>query len=183
MNAIYYALKSQMSKSTVRAVLAKQLGRRDNIQDDTGSRREKIVLELDADSGNFYLKSPNAVIEMPKNISSNIKCAYNRMISITRPSGSGEVHTLAFEITIIHNEDALDFSISRWNCWTTKSVSRFKIQIGNWWEEVDEEANEEVYDTVHVRHRHKMVVFTGVELGETVRRASAKSRIAYPLQS
>ena len=180
---MHYALESPMSEPTVRAILAKQLGRRDNIQDNPGLRREKIVLELDADFGDFYLDSPNAVIEMPKNIPSDIKCAYNRMISITRPSDSEEVTTLAFEFMIIHNEDALDFSISHGNIRTTKSVSCFKIQIGNWWEEVDEEVNEEVDDTRHARPRHKMVVFTGVELGETVRRTSAKSRIAYPLRS
>ena len=171
MNARHFALESRMSESTVRAILAKQLGGRDNIRDDARLLREKVVLELDSDWTRFYLDSPNTVIEMPNNNPSNVKCAYDRMISITRPYGFDELSIFKFDFTIVHYENALDFSIGHGKLdtmVTTKTEPKgwFKIKIGNGWQK----------DGVFERNLH---VFTGVELGETAPRSSAEDRLAY----
>ena len=175
MNATYYALRSKMSESTVRAILAKQLGGRDNIRDDARMQREKVVLELDADWAAFYLDSPNAVIEMPKDIPSNVECAYNKMISIERPSTSEEFPPLKFppfevEFMIVHNQDSLDFSIETANDLPIGPNGWFNIKIGSVWKKNGEEAF--VYED-------NLSMFTGVKLGETALRSSAEDRLAY----
>ena len=168
MNATHFALESAMSELMVRAILAKQLGGRDNIRDDAGLRREKVVLELDSDWTRFYLDYPNAVIEMPNDTPSNVECAYDRMISITRPYGFDEFSRFKFEFTIIHYEDVLGFSIGHGKLDTTKTEPRgwFKIKIGNGWER----------DGVL---EHNLQVFIGVGLGETGPRSFAADRMVY----
>ena len=124
-NTTHYALQSQMSESTVRAILAKEPGRKNDVRDDAALRREKVVLEWYGWSSKwtiFYLDSPNAVIEIPKDTPNDVKCAYNRMIRIAR-SYHGSL--TRFEFTIIHNEDALDFSIEH------DSLTGPGIKIGN----------------------------------------------------
>ena len=166
-NATHFALESHMSESTVRAILAKQLDGRDNIRDDAGMRRDKVVLELDIDRAKFYLDSPNAVIEMPKDTPSNVRCAYNRMIHITRPSDSEEFPRFEFEFMIVHYENALDFSIGHCDPSTINETGWFKIKIGNGWEEIGR---------LTFFRELNLHVFTGVELRE---RAPREDRLAY----
>ena len=153
MNATHYALESQMSESTVRAILAKQLAERDEIRDDARLRREKVVLELDADWAKFYLDSPDATIEMPKDTPSNVECAHNRMISITSPSDTDETPRFRFEFMIVHNENALDFSVDYGARYIIQECG-LEIKIGSWWETRDKRST----------HRGRNLrVFTGVE--------------------
>ena len=165
-NATHYALESQMSESTVRAILAKQPGGRDNNRDDAGLRREKVVLEVPSDCARFYLDSPNAVIEMPNDVPRNVKCAYDRMISVTRLEAYAL--TSKFEFTVVHYENALDFSIGHGKPDTTKTKPRgwFNIKIGNGWERSGS-------------FERDLKVFTGVKLGETAPRSSAENRTVY----
>ena len=160
MNAMHYALESQMSESAVQAILAKQLERRDNIRDDAGLRREKAIIKLDTDRASFYLDSPNAVIEMPTDTPSNVKCAYNRAIYITTPSGSDEWSPFEFEFMIVHNENALDFSVGH----TTSNISvsgRWpRIKIGNVWHMVDSSRSKGL--------KGGLLMFSRVELGESL---------------
>lgn len=77
MNAIHFALESKMSDSTGRAILARQLSSRDISQsspDGAETRSEQVVLELGSDWGGFYLDSPHTIIEMPKDVPSNVDC-------------------------------------------------------------------------------------------------------------
>ena len=67
-NATHFALESQMSESTVRAVLAQQLIEKDAIQNSPDTIelfRERVVLEMDSDWARLFIDSPHAVIEMP----------------------------------------------------------------------------------------------------------------------
>ena len=163
-NATHYALESQMSESTVRAILAKQLGGRDNNQDDAKLRREKVVLELILECAIFYLDSPNAVIEMPNDVPSFVECTYDRMISIT----SLESPAFKFKFTIVHYENALDFSIGHGKPDTTEThpMGWFKIKIGNKWERKGS-------------FERDLEVFTGVKLGETAPRSSTEDSTVY----
>ena len=168
-NATYFALESYMSESTVRAILAKQLGERDNIRDDAGMRRQKVLLELNTDRARFYLDSPNAIIEMPRIPFSNVRCAYNRMIEITRLSSSKGYSRFEFQFMIVHNQNALDFSIGHCDPYKMYSTDWFKIKIGNEWVRIGQRIYP-FYPDLHV--------FTGVELGETAPRSSAEDRLA-----
>ena len=168
MNATHFALESPMSKSTVRAILAKQLGGRDNNQGEAGLRREKVVLKLNSEWAKLYVDSPNAIIDMPKDIPSNVECAYDRMITINRPSGNDQPSRFEFEFEfmIVHNENKLDFSIGCGDLGAPESVAWFDIKIGNWWER-------------RGLLESRLTVFTGVELGETASRSSAEDRTVY----
>ena len=164
MNATHYALESQMSESTVRAILAKQLCGRDNNRDCAGLRREKVVLEILSDEAKFYLDSPNAVIEMPDDVPSNVKCAYDRMINITRLARI----RFKFKFTIVHYENTLDFSIGHGKPDTTETqpMGWFKIKIGNKWERSGS-------------FERRLRVFTGVKPGETAPGSSAEDKTVY----
>ena len=164
MNATHYALESQMSESTVRAILAKQLCGRDNNRDCAGLRREKVVLEILSDEAKFYLDSPNAVIEMPDDVPSNVKCAYDRMINITRLARI----RFKFKFTIVHYENTLDFSIGHGKPDTTETqpMGWFKIKIGNKWERSGS-------------FERRLRVFTGVKPGETAPGSSAEDETVY----
>ena len=168
-NATHYALESQMSESTVRAILAKQLCERDNNRDDAELRREKVVLKTVLDCARFYLDSPNAVIEMPNDVPNSVECAYDRMISITTPFSFDELFSsFEFEFTVVHHENALDFSIGHGRPDTTKTepMGWFNIKIGNGWERDGDLERD-------------LKVFTGVKLGETARRSSAEDGTVY----
>ena len=172
-NAMHYAFESQMSESTVRAILAKQLGRRDNIRDNAGLRKGKVTIELNfLGWAKFYVDSPNAVIEMPTDIPSNVKCAYNRMIYISRPSGSHTLSRFGFEFMIVHNENTLDFSVDQQGSIAPKSGRWASIKVGNLWRTSALHANYPV--------ESGLLMFTGVELGESAPRSSAEEITQYP---
>lgn len=131
MYVTHFALESK-SNSSVRAIFAKQLCERDNVRDVAELRRQKVVLEILSPWARFYLDTPNAIIEMPEDTPSNVKCAYNRMICITGPSCSGEWFS-TFDFTIVHNENALDFSIGGGTDRVIISGDLFEIKIGDEW--------------------------------------------------
>ncbi len=175
LNAIHFALESQMSDSTVRAILARQrevgetIGRPPN--SDVQPRREKVVLEMDSDWAKFYLDSPLAVIEMPNDVPSNVECASNKAIFITRPSGpSARFFKFEFEFTIIHMEYSLDFSIGHGTLGTTKSGGFLKVKIVN--------GGERVGRPTRLRGRN-FQVFTGVELDKRAKSISAEDKKVY----
>ena len=173
-NASHFAVESQMSNSTVQAILAQQLGQINITQyspDDARLRREKVVVMMDSDWARLYLDSSNAVIEMAKDVPSNVECAYNRTVCITRPSDtSAKFFRFSFEFTILHNENTLDFSISHGTLGTTKSGDWFKIKI------VD--GGEMIGQPTRLRGRN-FRVFTGVELGKIAPSNSAEDRMIY----
>ena len=173
-NATHFALESQMSESTVRAVLARQLRGNDTVQnspDAIGLFRERMILEMDSDWARLFIDSPHAVIEMPKDVPSNVECAYNKTICITRPPGtSAKFFKFKFEFTIIHDENVLDFSISHGTLGTTKSGGWFKIKI------VD--GGEKIGRPTRFGGRN-FQVFAGVELGRTAIRDSTEDKKIY----
>ncbi len=174
-NAIHFALESQMSDSTVRAILARQQDADETIRrppnPEVQPRREKVILELDSDWARFYLDSPLAIIEMPKDVPSNVECAHNKTISITRPSStSAKFFKFEFEFTIIHMESFLNFSIGHGTLGTTKSGGCLKIKIVN--------GGERTGRPTRLRGRN-FQVFTGVELDEKAKGISAVDRKVY----
>ena len=150
MNATHFALESPMTESTVRAILAKQLGGRVNVQNEAGLRSKKVVLNVKGSKWTkFYLDSPNAIIHMPKDIPSNFECAYDRMISITRPSGTDQTSRFEFQFMIFHSENKLDFSLGYGDLDAPELGTWFDIKIGNWWQK-------------RVFSKSGLTVFTGV---------------------
>ena len=174
MNAMHFAIESQMSDSTVRAILARQLSSSDLVRsspDEARNRREQVLLELDSDWARFYLDSPGAVIEMPKDAPSNVDCAYNKTICITRPSGtSAQFFKFEFEFTIVHNKDTLDFSIGHGTLGTTQSGGWFRIKIVN--------GGERVGRPTRLRGRN-FQNFSGVELSKTATVTTSEDRKVY----
>ena len=169
MNAVHFALESKMSDSTVRAILARQLSRSDLVRtslDEGETRREQVVLELDSDWARFYLDSPAAVIEMPKNAPSNVDCAYNKTICITRPSET----SVEFEFTIIHNKNTLDFSIEHGTLGTTQSGGWLRIKIVN--------GEERVGRPTRLLGRN-FQKFIGVELDKTAPVSTSEDKKVY----
>ena len=167
-NTTHLALESNMSNSTVRTILARQLSSRGSIQsspDEVEMRREQVILEVDSDWARFYLDSPGAIIETPEDAPGNVDCAYNKTICITRPSGtSANFFKFEYEFTIIHHENTLDFSIGHGTLGTTRSGGWFKIKIVN--------GGERVGRPTKLRGRN-FQKFTDVELDRT---ATANSR-------
>lgn len=174
LNATHFALDSNMSDSTIRAILARQITSRGIAQstvDMADLRREQIVLELDSDWGTLYLDSPCAIVEMPEDAPSNVDCAYSRTVSITRPSGtSAKYFKFKFEFTIIHSEKTLDFSMGHGTLGTTKSGGMFKVRIVN--------GGEREGRPTRLRGRN-FQKFVGVELDKTARRDSLGDRKVY----
>lgn len=174
LNATHFALESKMSDSTVRAILARQLSNREMAQnslDEAEVRKERVVLELDSDWGKFYLDSPSAVIEMPKDTPSNIDCAYDKTISITRPSGiSAKFFKFEFDFTVIHSEKSLDIAIGHGTLGTTQSGGWFKVKIVNGGERVGRPTR------LHGRNFQR---FIGVELDRTAKTGSSEDRKVY----
>ena len=171
-NATHFALESQMSESTVRAVLARCLNGEGTFQHSpemTGLRRAKVVLEMDSDWARFYLDSPRAVIVMTENTPSNVECAYNKAICITRPSGtSAKFFKFELGFGIAHNEATLDFSVGHGSLGTTKAGGWIKVKIEN--------GGERIGRQTRLLGRN-FQVFTGVELEQTA--YSAKERKVY----
>lgn len=171
MNAMHFALESEMSDSTVRAILARQLSSRDVTQsalNEAKMRKEQVVLELDSDWGRFYLDSPRAVIEMPEDAPSNVDCAYRKAICITRPSGtSAKFFKFTFEFTVIHNENTLDFSIGHGTLGTTQGSGWFKIKIVNGGERIGRPTR---------RRGRNFQVFSSVEVDKTTKTHSSEDR-------
>ena len=174
MNATHFAVESQMSDSTVRAVLAQQLSGKVDIRspvDEAALRKEKVVLMMDSDWARIYLDSPHAFIEMPKGIPSNVVCAYNRTIVITKPCGtSATFFQFDFEFIIVHCEDTLAFSISHGTLGTTKAGGWVKLKVVN--------GGEMTGRPTGLRGRN-FQVFTGVESGGTALRDSMEDRTVY----
>lgn len=168
-NARHFALESKMSDPTVRAILARQLSNRESAQDsqdEAEMRRERVVLELDSDWGIFYLDSPRAFIEMPKDAPSNVDCAYNKSIAISRPSDtSTEFLKFEFEFTVIHNEKSLDFSIGHGSLATTQSGGSIKVKIVNGGERVGRRNSFQ---------KHNFHAFVDVELDSTAKTKSPR---------
>lgn len=172
LNATHYALESQMSDSTVRAVLARQSSGRNISQsslDEAGLRREKVVFEMDSDWARLYLDSPHAIIELPSDIPGNIKSAYNKTFFVGKPYGNLPFFKFEFEFTIIHNEKALDFSFGHGTLGTTKSGGWVKIKIENGGERIGR-------PTGHWRNFH---IFAGVELDKQAKVPSVEDRKVY----
>lgn len=173
-NAVHFAVESKMSDSTVRAVLARQLSRSDLVRsslDEANTRREQVILEVDSDWARLYLDSPGAVIEMPEDAPSNVECAYNKTVCITRPSNtSAQFFKFEFKFTIIHNEDTLDFSIGHGTLGTTQSGGWFRIKIVN--------GGERIGRPTRLRGRN-FQKFVGVELDKTARMNYSEDRKVY----
>ena len=174
MNATHFAVESQMSDSTVRAVLAQQLSGKVDIRspvDEAALRKENVVLMMDSDWARIYLDSPHAFIEMPKGIPSNVVCAYNRTIVITKPSGtSAKFFQFDFEFIIVHCEDTLAFSISHGTLGTTKAGGWVKLKVVNGGERTGRQTG---------LGGRNFQVFTGVESGKTALRDSMEDRTVY----
>lgn len=174
MNAVHFAVESKMSESTVRAVLARQLSSSDLVQsslDEAETRREQVILELDSDWARLYLDSPAAVIEMPEDAPSNVDCAYNKTICITRPSDtSAQFFKFEFKFTIIHNKDTLDFSIGHGTLGTTQSGGWFRIKIVN--------GGERIGRPTRLRGRN-FQKFIAVELDKTAKMSTSEDRKVY----
>lgn len=173
-NAVHFALESKMSDSTVRAILARQLSSSDLVRSslvEAKTRREQVVLQLDSDWARLYLDSPGAVIQMPKDAPSNVDCAYNKTICITRPSDtSAQFFKFEFEFTVIHNEDTLDFSIGHGTLGTTQSGGWLKIKIVN--------GGERIGRPTRLRGRN-FQKFVGVELNKTAKMSTSEDRKVY----
>lgn len=168
-NAIHYALEGQMSMMGVRAILARELDGRETIWSST--RRDKVIVEMDSDGARIFLDSSRAVIEMPKDIPSNVECPFNKAICITRPSGtSAKFFKFKFEFTVIHMEDTLNFSVGHGTLGTTESGGWCKIKIVNGGERIGRPTR---------LGGHNFQVFTGVEIDKTAKRDSADDRKVY----
>ena len=168
-NAIHYGLEGRVSTMGVRAMLARELdGRETNW---SSIRRDRVRVHMDSDWARIYLDSPRAVIELPKDISSNVECSFNKAINITKPPGtSAKFFKFTFEFAIVHLEDTLSFSVGHGSLGTGQSSGWLKIEIVN--------GGERIGRPTRLSGRN-FQVFTGVEVDKTARSESADDRKIY----
>ena len=108
---------------------------------------------------------------MPKDISSNVECSFNKAIYITKPPGtSAQFFKFKFEFAIIHMEDTLNFSVGHGTLGTKKSPGYCKIKIVNGGERIGRPTR---------LGGHNFQVFTGVEIDKTAKRDSADDKKVY----